>query len=102
MTGGPFSFGGHPRDAGWEHAETIKVWTEAAFGLDDDAVVMVTELQCREPGCPPLETVIAVLARDGQRRLYKIFKPLAAVTLDDVASLPTSEGGQLHRPPPAG
>jgi len=94
--GDPFSFGGHPRDTDWTHAETIKTWTEAALGLDEDAVVMVTELQCSEPGCPPLETVIAVLAGDG-RRLYKVLKPMAEVTIEDVAALPASDGSQLHR-----
>lgn len=97
MTGGPFSFRGRQRGADWGHAETIKAWTEAALGLDDDAIVMVTELQCTEPGCPPLETAIAVLAGDGQRRLYKLFKPLAEVTAADVTALPSSEGSLHHR-----
>lgn len=41
---------------------------------------MVTELRCREEGCPPLETVIAVIGADRQKRIYKIHKPITEIT----------------------
>ncbi|MEM9039510.1 MAG: hypothetical protein AAGD33_06415 [Actinomycetota bacterium] len=50
---------------------------------DVDATVLVTELACSEPGCPPIETVIAVLADTGNVQ-YKIHKPVAEVDVDDV------------------
>jgi hypothetical protein len=46
--------------------ERIKSWARASWGLDEEATVMVTELECREPGCPPIETVIAVLEGPGK------------------------------------
>lgn len=32
--------------------------------LPDEVVVSVTELACREPGCPEIETVVAILSAD--------------------------------------
>jgi hypothetical protein len=49
----------------------------------DDVTVLVTELACTEPGCPPVETVIALLS-DGGNTQYKVHKPVAEVTLDDL------------------
>ena len=47
---------------------------------------MVTELACSEPGCPPVETVIALLA-PGRQDQVKIHKGLADVTSADVEAL---------------
>jgi len=65
----------------------IKAWAVEALGLSDDIAVMVTELRCTEPGCPPLETVIAVLSQSVQPRQYKIHKALAEVTHADIRTL---------------
>lgn len=49
----------------------------------DDAAVMVQELKCLEPGCPPVETVIVVLVPHKPRK-FKVFKSVAQVTEADV------------------
>ena len=54
------------------------------FRLDDTAVVMTTELRCGQPGCPPLETVIAFWEPDDTRRQFRIFKPLDHINEDDM------------------
>jgi uncharacterized protein YlaN (UPF0358 family) len=64
-------------------SRALKELARELLGLDDDEVVMVTELQCTEPNCPPIETVIAVL-RVGVQRQIKIHKPLVEVTEADV------------------
>jgi hypothetical protein len=61
----------------------IKGWVLATLGDDDETTVMVAELACSEPGCPPLETVIALLAPRG-RTDFKIHKGLCDVTEADV------------------
>jgi hypothetical protein len=86
----PDLFGQRPRPDPARVA-AIKGWVAQAFGLPDGAAVAVLELRCAEPGCPPLETVIALLDRPGQRQ-YKLPKGLAEVTFDDVARL-TPPGG---------
>jgi hypothetical protein len=65
-------------------ATEIKAWAAETFGLTDSVTVMVTELRCTEPGCPPLETVVAILGEDGPARQYKIHKPMDDVTREDV------------------
>jgi len=70
-----------------EAAELTRRLKEAVrenFRLGPDDVVMVSELDCQVPGCPPIETVIAFWCDDGQRRHLKIFKPLAEVSADDL------------------
>jgi hypothetical protein len=64
----------------------IKRWVGELFALSDDAAVMVTELHCSEPGCPPLETVIAILSENGNRQ-HKLHKSIEEVAEDDVRRL---------------
>jgi hypothetical protein len=54
------------------------------FRLGEDAVIMTTELRCGQPGCPPLETILAFWEPDGTRRQFRIFKPLDYITVDDL------------------
>src|SRR5258708_39402175 len=54
------------------------------FDLADDAAVLVSELACGIPGCPPLETVIAFWSVDGTRPHFKIFKPVQDIVDDDL------------------
>ena len=58
-------------------------WTQARFALTDDETVMVSELACGVPGCPPIETHLVFWTLAG-RHHFKIFKPLAQVTEDDL------------------
>ncbi|MEV0089482.1 hypothetical protein [Saccharopolyspora sp. NPDC050642] len=50
-------------DRAGEIAELVR----AALGLPADAAVTVQELACAEPGCPPIETKIAVLDEPPRR-----------------------------------
>lgn len=79
---GPVQPGFGPRrDPG--EAARVKALVRAIVG--DEFTVMVTELACTEPGCPPVETVIALM-HPGAPDQRKIHKALAAVTADDVAA----------------
>jgi len=63
--------------------DRVRDWTRARFALPDDQTVMVSELACAVPGCPPVETHI-VFWSDLGRHHYKIFKPLTAVSEHDL------------------
>ena len=65
----------------------VKSWVSQAFDLSEDISVMVTQLQCTEEGCPPIETVIAIMETPGKPQQYKIHKPLAEVKQTDIVSL---------------
>ncbi|MGH7217568.1 MAG: hypothetical protein ACREIG_10065 [Nitrospiraceae bacterium] len=79
-------FGGR-RSIDLDQADRIKTWARAAWALSGEATVMVTELECREPGCPPIETVIALLEGPGKTRQYKIHKATGEVIQADVSDL---------------
>lgn len=64
--------------------ERVRAWTRARFGLDEQTTVLVSEVACGLPGCPPLETVIAFWTDGDKRHHWKVFKPVAAVTEDDL------------------
>ena len=74
------------------HAATVKAWAAARFSLGDDDVVSVTEIACREAGCPDVETVLTMMRAGRPGFTRKIEKPLAAVTEADVAALDPGEG----------
>jgi hypothetical protein len=63
--------------------ERVRDWTRARFALTDDETVMVSEVACSVPGCPPIETHLVFWTAAG-RHHFKIFKPLAAVVEDDL------------------
>ena len=66
-----------------EAVERVKEWTRARFKLAEDATILVSEVACGLPGCPPLETVI-VFWIDETRHHFKIFKPVAEVVYEDL------------------
>lgn len=75
-------------------AAEIKGWVTRVFGLDEGETVTVVELRCTEPGCPPVETVVAILGSSGPPQQYKVHKPISEVTFEDVAGLGIEKGSQ--------
>jgi hypothetical protein len=63
--------------------ERVREWTRARFRLTGDDALMVAEVECGLPGCPPLETVIAFWVAERRHHL-KVFKPVAEVVEDDL------------------
>jgi len=67
-----------------EALERVRQWTRARFSLSEQATVLVSELACGMPGCPPLETVIAFWSDGNKRHHWKVFKPVAEVVEGDL------------------
>ena len=67
-----------------EAADRVKEWTRERFSLPEDAAILVTELTCTVPGCPPLETVVAFWSDHKTRHDFKIFKPIEEIVQDDL------------------
>ena len=63
--------------------ERVRTWTREHFNLADDETIMVSELPCSDPGCPPVETHVVFWTQAG-RQHFKVFKPLAEVAADDL------------------
>lgn len=64
--------------------DRIRDWTRERFSLDGDATLLVTEVACSQPGCPPLETVVAFWTEGNRRHQFKVFKPAAEVLPQDL------------------
>jgi hypothetical protein len=62
--------------------ERVRGWVRRRFALGD-AAILVAEVACVVPGCPPIETVIAFWS-DERRHHFKVFKPVAEVAEDDL------------------
>jgi hypothetical protein len=70
-----------------EHAaalDRVAAWTRERFKLADDAAVLVSQVACALPGCPPLETVVAFWTQGDRRHQFKLFKPVKDVVADDL------------------
>jgi hypothetical protein len=63
--------------------EHVRAWTQARFKLTENDTVMVSQITCAVPGCPPIETHVAFWTALG-RHHFKVFKPLAEVAEDDL------------------
>jgi nitrate reductase molybdenum cofactor assembly chaperone NarJ/NarW len=66
--------------------ERVRTWAREHFQLPEDETIMVSELPCSEPNCPPVETHLVFWTQAG-RHQFKVFKPLAEVVPDDLLGL---------------
>ncbi|MGF1482168.1 MAG: hypothetical protein ACFB4I_22270 [Cyanophyceae cyanobacterium] len=57
--------------------QQLKAWIYELLKLDREITVSISQLQCQEPGCPPIETAITVLTRPAQQ--FKIHKAVAEI-----------------------
>lgn len=70
------------RKASAAHLVDLKDVVRRELGLDAETTVLIQQLACAEPGCPPVETVVAVLA--ATRRSWKFANATTDVTPSDV------------------
>jgi nitrate reductase delta subunit len=66
--------------------ERVRTWTREHFNLGNEETIMVSELPCSDPGCPPVETNVVFWTQAG-RHQFKVYKPLAEVVPDDLLGL---------------
>ena len=76
--------GGAKKSARHEEAlERVREWVRDRFKLAPDTAIMVAEVECNLPGCPPLETAVAFWENE-QRHHFKLFKAVEEVTFDNL------------------
>jgi len=63
--------------------ERVREWTRTRFALTGEDTVMVSQIACTVPGCPPIETHVVFWTAAG-RHHFKIFKLLVQVNEDDL------------------
>jgi len=62
----------------------VREWTRLRFDLAEDAAILISEVACGLPGCPPIETVVAFWSPNEARHQFKIFKPVREVIQGDL------------------
>ncbi|MDF5727951.1 MAG: hypothetical protein PUP92_07900 [Rhizonema sp. PD38] len=80
-----FSFNQKTPKVNTQQTRQIKEWIYQAFQIDENIPISLSQLQCTEPGCPPIETVIAVMRNPIQQ--YKVHKPIAEIEFTDISGL---------------
>lgn len=80
-------FPGRAGSAAAKRKREIKSWVGEALGLSDAVTIVVMELACKEPGCPPVETVIAVLDEPKSIRQFKLHRPVMELDKPTVFAL---------------
>ncbi|WP_405639409.1 hypothetical protein [Streptomyces sp. NBC_00019] len=93
----PLAFGpGHPATPS-PHLRKLKETVRILLDLDEDTAVVIRQLACTEPGCPPLETVVAALPMNGPARRWTLHQPTDDITEDDLrAALLTTAPEGAH------
>lgn len=62
------------------------------LGLDAGHTIVIQELACAEPGCPPVETVIGVLSGGKPARRWILYQPLSSLTAGAIRAALTENG----------
>ena len=68
-------------------ARNLKKIVAEQFELPDDTTLSVAELNCHEPGCPPVETVITARSPDGTTNDWRVAKAIADIRETDINNL---------------
>ena len=64
--------------------DRVREWTRARFKLAQDAPILVSEVACGLPGCPPLEIVVVFWIDGDTRHHFKVFKRVEEVVPNDL------------------
>lgn len=80
-----FTFGKKSQKANSQEIKQVKEWIYQAFQLDEEVSISLSQLECTEPGCPPIETVINLMTNPVQQ--YKIHKSIAEIDYSDISKL---------------
>ncbi len=72
----------------------LKAWVQEILSLSADTPVSISQLQCHEPGCSPVETVIAIMLQPVQT--FKIHGSIEEVTQANLLRLLRPKQPQLQ------
>jgi len=68
-----------------EQVKQLKSWVYRILNIDSNTPISISQLACKEPGCPPIETVIAIMTQPVQQ--YKVHKAVNEINAADIGSL---------------
>ena len=66
---------------------SIKKWVQSLLNLDSMTTIFVTQIECKEPGCPPAGTIIALIKPGEKTRQKKTHKLINDIEEKDITNL---------------
>lgn len=66
------------------NADRIKQWIRNGLDLKEEVTITVTEVRCRESGCPDLETVISIFEVERPIRSLRVGTAAAMIGEPDI------------------
>lgn len=67
--------------------DQIRYWMRQNFEFPKDAPIVIKEVPCVKPGCPPIETAIVAILKNEPPRLFKVQRTINEITFDNVYDL---------------
>ena len=67
--------------------EQIRYWMRQNFSFSNDTPILIKEVPCAKPGCPPIETAIVAIVKNAPPRNFKVQRPINEITFDHVYDL---------------
>jgi len=67
--------------------EQIRYWLRQNFAYAPEIPIVIKEVPCGKPGCPPIETAIIVILRNEPPQLFKVQKAIDEITFDHIYDL---------------
>ena len=67
--------------------DQIRYWLRQNFSLPKDTPIVIKEVPCVKPACPPVETAIMAMEKNAPPRLFKVQKPINEITFDHIYDL---------------
>ena len=76
-----------PRRGVPEKTRQIKAWVKEILELEHHVAVSVTELACRDEGCPDVETVVGVLRSGKPIQTLRVHLPISEITRESLVEI---------------
>jgi G3E family GTPase len=85
--GGADRFGRWHQEIAPQRLDQIKFWMRQNFGFPAHVPILIKEVPCAKPDCPPVETAIMALVEGAPPRLFKVRASINELTFDQVYDL---------------
>ena len=65
-----------------EQSQQVKNWIYQILKINSNTVISLSQLQCQDLNCPPIQTAIAIMT--SPHRVIRIHKAIPDITYSDV------------------
>ena len=83
----PDPFGRHNVEISPLALDQIRYWMRQNFGFPNEVPIVIKEVPCVKPACPPIETAIMAILKNEPPRLFKVRHAINEITFDHIYDL---------------